>query len=363
MTDKHTVSLTLLLLTITSLAVCTTVLAKDKLDLDISGYVMLDYDDFDRGLTEDDSASTRKSDVRRARLNFKADLLDNWNAKLQLGFAGDSTEIKDAYIQYKGWSWADLKIGEQKEPFGLEKLTSSRNLLMIERSLVSQALSPGRSMGVSLGGNYSGINWQLGYFHPDESESASAITGRFTWLPWQEGDNLLHLGAAFSERDLENSDFRINARMEVYYSDSIVEGEKLIADSNSLQSIELMWQMNGITTMAEWQQAEVTDHNDIDYDYKGGYVQIGYQLNGQNRQYKNGTLGNTRDSGWEVTSRYSHFKLNEENQESDIYALGVNYFASKKLKFMADYINAEQTIKGIELDKNDAISLRVQYSF
>ena len=92
-------------------------------------------------------------------------------------------------------------------------------------------------------------------------------------------------------------------------------------------------------------------------------MQLSYQLNGENRQYKNGELGGVRDSGRELTSRYSQFELNEENHQSDIYSVGVNYYANKKLKFMADVIKAEQTKNHLELDSNNAISLRVQYSF
>ena len=363
MTFKHTFSLPLLSFILTSVVFGANAHAKGAPDVDISGYLMLDYDDFNSGFSEDNSSSTNESDIRRARLSFKADLLDDWTAKLQLAFEGDETEIKDAYAQYKGWRWADLKIGQQKEPFGLEKLTSSRNLLMIERSIVTDALSPGDSIGIALNGEYSTINWQLGYFLPEETESAYALTGRLIWLPWQIDNNLLHLGVAFSERELNNSEFRVKEQMEVYFSDSLIKGDNILADNNSMQSLELLWQINGKTTMAEWQQASVTDINSLEFIYRGGYLQIGYQLSGNNRGYKNGTLGSAKNSGWELVSRYSHFKLSEEDQKSEIYSIGVNYVATSKLQFKADYINAKQVISGIELNSDDAVSLRMQYSF
>ncbi len=354
------------LLVITSVLVTNTLLAKssDELEkIDISGYVMLDFNSFDSAFLEDSDESESIAKIRRARLSFKTQLTNNWNAKFQLGFANNETEVKDAYIQYKGWEWADFTIGQQKEAFGLEKLTSSRNLLMIERSISTEAIAPGRSIGVSAAGKLSSVNWQIGYYQPDESETASAITGRLTWLPWQQKDNLLHLGASFSERDHNGSEYRINEYMEVYFSDSLIEGEKLLADNISQQGIELLWLNNSFSLMAEWQKSEVTDINNVNYNYNGGYIQMSYLLSGAHKKYKNSVLGASSSKGWELTSRYSQFTLEEESQEAKTYSLGINYSVNKKLKFMADYINAERYIDNINIESGNAVSLRMQYAF
>jgi len=340
-------------------------------DVDISGYVMMGYDSFDSAFVENSAESDDATDLRRARLSLKTTLNEDWKAKFQLDFSGDDTEVKDAYLHYKGWEWADFTIGKQKEPFGLEKLTSSRNTLMIERSIITEAISPGRSIGVNASGNISSVGWQLGYFKPDESESASAVTGRVTWLPWQHDNNLLHIGAAFSERELNGSDYRINEPMEVYLSDSLIEGKKLTADQVSLNGVELLWIKDRFTLMAEWQKASVTNlSNNIsnstvnnDYDYQGGYLQVSYQLSGGHRKYKNGVLGSPSKKGWELTSRYSQFELGQEEEEAKIYSVGLNYSVNKKLKFMADFIHAERSEQGLETDSGNAYSLRAQYSF
>lgn len=357
---------------IISIVISTTLLsavayAKDNEVLDISGYLMLDHDSFAATFLENGHSTTddseSQSEVRRARLSVKSQLADHLEGKVQLGFADGNTKIKDAFVKYTGWNWADITLGKHKEAFGLEKLTSSRNLLMIERSMVSEALAPGRSIGVSATGDFSSLNWQLGYFQPNESESASAVTGRLTWTPWQQNNNLVHLGLAFSERDLNGSDFRINETLEVHSADSLLEGKKLIADKQSLQGLEFLWQVNGFTTMAEWQQASVRDINDSDYDYEGGYVQLSYQFSGENRKYKNGSLKQVAAPGWEITTRYSQFELIEETREAETYAIGVNYTVNKHLKIMADYIKAKHYEAGTEFDSGEAVSLRVQYSF
>lgn len=334
-------------------------------DIKISGDLMLDHDSFESGFLEDDNGSgiQQSSEIRRASLSIKTTLMDDWKAKLKVDFSDDSTEIKDAYIKYKGWDWADLTIGQQKEGFGLEKSGHSRDALMIEKSLVTAALAPDRSLGVSVTGGAALYNWQLGYYQPDESESATAITGRIAWLPWRQGNELVHVGIAFSERDLNGSNFRINETMEVHLSNSLIEGEKLLANKESLQGIEFLWQQSGFTTLAEWQQSTVTDVNKTEYEYKGGYVQFSYQLSGDNRKYKNGELGSVTTPSWEFTSRYSQFELIEESREAQIYSVGVNYTVNKNLKLMVDYIKAKQVEENIESDFSNAVSLRVQYSF
>lgn len=131
----------------------------------ISGDLMIDHDSFESGYLEDGDESQQISEIRRARLSFKTKFSDDWKAKLKVNFSSDSAEIKDAYIKYQGWDWANLTIGQQKEGFGLEKQAHSRDALLIERSLVTSALAPGRSIGANLSGGEHSFNWQLGYFN------------------------------------------------------------------------------------------------------------------------------------------------------------------------------------------------------
>lgn len=342
---------------------------KDKYDL--SGYIMLDHDSFDGAFLEDSNESQSLTGVRRALLSFKTKIDDNWQAKLKFGFADEETELKDAYIRYKGWNWADITIGKQKETFGLEQVTCSCNSIMIERSLVTNALSPGRAIGVNLSGDLATVNWQLGAYQPENEDASTAVTGRLVWLALQSDENLLHLGTAFSGRTLsitekdedEGYNFRINESMEVYYSDSLIEGKKLFAENISQYGIEFLWQFHGFTSSAEWQQSRVIDVDNDEYVYQGGYLQLSYLFSGQNRRYKNSKMGKVTTKGWEITSRYSEFELVEEVVQAKILSVGINYNVNKKLKFMTNLINATHYKNNTEYDAGNALSLRAQYTF
>lgn len=339
--------------------------SSDVNNWDVSGYLMLDYDQYDSLFLEHSDESDEDFELRRARLSIKSTFADDWKTKLQLSYDDDEFDVKDAYIRYDGWNAIDLTIGQQKEPFGLEKLTSSRNLLMIERSMASEAFAPGRSPGISFSGGEKRWNWQLGYFIPDEEESA--ITGRVSWQPWKKKNNFLHLGLAFSERELDAQEFRINESLEVHTSDSLLEGDNLVIDNQSLAGVEALWQVGGFSITSEWQTLLVTDTTSQQYEYEGGYLQLGYRFGGTGRKYKNGVpkgLKNLSQSGdWEVTFRASELHLNDEDESAETLSLGVNYYLNNDLKLMGNYLKGTTFEGGAEQETGNAVSLRLQYSF
>ena len=72
---------------------------------------------------------------RRARLFAKGVIYDNWKFKTQVDFADNEVSAKDLYIKYTGFKPTTVTIGQHKEPFSLEELTSSRySTFMEERS-------------------------------------------------------------------------------------------------------------------------------------------------------------------------------------------------------------------------------------
>ena len=345
------------------LTVAATAHAADYPKLDFGGYLMVDHDQFSDLFLERDEGDNQGTDIRRARLSAEAQFSKNWQSKVQIDVS-DGVSIKDAYIQYKGWDWAAVTVGQQKEPFGLEKLTGSRNVFMIERSMVSEALAPGRTIGAQLNGKLKSFNWQVGYFQEDNSQQSNAVTGRLTWALKDKENNFLHLGAAFSERRLKGDTFRINETLEVYSSDSLLEGDTLLAEDASLAGLEFMWQYHGFVSMAEWQQADIEDKNFGTYRYEGGYYQMSYALSGKNRRYKNGKLKGIKASNdWELTWRLSQFRLVEENRKAKNWSVGVNYLLNKDLMFKANYIHAKHQEDGETFGADGAFSLRAQYSF
>jgi phosphate-selective porin OprO/OprP len=343
--------------------------AKDYPHNELSGYVMLDHDIFDgyfnenSNLNEDNNINLNQSELRRARLSLKTKWSDNWQSKFQLDLA-DGIKVKDAYLQYQGWNGVNLSVGQFKEPFGLERQSGSRNLSMIERSMMSDSLAPGRNLGLMFSGQQSSVNWQIGYFQDDNVEKTNALTGRVAWAPVDEKHNLLHLGLAVSERSLHGEEFRINQTFEIHGADSLLEGDRFYADKNSLYGAEIAYGFKGFLAIAEWQQADVLSTTKENYQYEGSYLQLSYLFSGKQRKYRQGSLGKVKSNNdWEVSARFSQLDLLSENESADTYSLGVNYYFNKDTKLMFGYTKAEHFINNLSQGTGEAISFRLQYSF
>lgn len=327
------------------------------------GFGMLDYDRFAANFVDPTNTTNSQFDIRRLRFGFSADFHKDWTAKYYLDVS-DEIEVKYANLKYTGWGIADIVIGKQKEGFGIDRLMSSKNLLLIERAVVSTVISPGISFGINLIGNQGAVNWQLGYFQQDTAKKGNAVTGRLAWTPWREGRNLVHLGFGFSERSLHGETYSVNKKMEVSGADSIIEGRKIEADSISQIGLEFLWQNKGLVNMAHWLQSSVKANEGGEYQYQGGYYQISYNLSGKNRKYKNGILGAIdKGNDWEVTMRFSQMLLIEENSRSKSFTIGVNYTLKNNLKFMINVIRARYLKEGEPLKPGNAMSLRAQYHF
>jgi len=338
-------------------------LAKEWPEVAVSGTAMVDYSRFDPQFIEDGTASDQELDWRKLRFRLKTQFAQNWEAKLSLD-VHKSGQIKDAYIKYNMNDALTIIMGQQKEPFSMQNLQSSKNLVNLERSISTEALAPSRGVGISVLGNRDRAHWHLGYFQDDNAQNSTAVTGRLAWAPWYHKKNLLHVGMSFSQRDLNGAEFRINENLEVYAADSLFEGTRIATDAISLQGLEFAWQYHGVVLSSEWQMSQVTATNDTEYEYEGGYFQLSYLFSGENRKYKNGVLDDVKlKNNWEVFLRQSQLTLVNENKEASIVSAGVNYYATKNLKLKAEMVRAQTTDNNIDSAVGNAVNVRLEYSF
>ena len=101
-------------------------------------------------------------DIRRARLYISGDI-QGWGYKLQFNVGNNNGGTpEDVYIRYNGFSNVRVTIGHQKEPFGLNQLNSSNDIVFLERSASDEAYAPARSDGVQLDGRSGNTVYALG---------------------------------------------------------------------------------------------------------------------------------------------------------------------------------------------------------
>lgn len=357
-------------------------LAKQDKTTEISGVLMLDYSLIDNipgeglgGVTESDSDSIINSEIRRARINLKHRLEKDWSVKLQLTFdEQDSTsEVGNAYIRYEGWQDIELTLGKFKEPFGLENMTSSKNITFLERSMVSNGFSPGKNKGAMLMGTPNDITWAFSLIDIDEDseeQSPYAITGRTTWAPISTDNNTWHIGASGSLRYLDGGTFDIDEQAEIHMLEKVIDSDKINTEKLAITAIETAWASGPFLFQSEYMTLDLTaQDNKENTDFKGYYALASYLINANKRSYKNGKFKAITPASiqgaWELTSRYSvlNTEKSDEGSELQTITLGLNYYYDQHIRIMGNIIHSQSSI---EVDGNrtgNAAALRVQYRY
>lgn len=346
----------------------------DDVNLEVGGRLMYDIDWFDDQAFNGAPDSGSDSELRRARIYVSGEL-GNWEAKVQGDFKDDGgTKLGDAYIQYNGWDGLELVLGKHKEPFGLEEQTSSKDITAIERTMIINALAPGKNYGASLGSFSDEFTWMVGvYDHGEEGNNiATGITGRMTFAPVVTKDEVFHLGFGYRQSQLEGNEYgEADQRLEIHTANEKVGSGSIMGESLTAYNLEVAYAAGPFHAQAEYFDAEIDGGGwTTDTDIEGYYAQFGYVLTGESRPYSKGKFKRVKPQGnsgaWELFGRLSHYEPGSD--EADAYTLGLNYYASKAVRVGINYVNGDLT----EYDSNindfvgkdgNAIALRFQYVF
>ncbi|HEX4872860.1 MAG TPA: porin [Nevskiaceae bacterium] len=173
-----------------------------------------------------DDSAPRSNDtliLRRLRPNFEFALGQLASFRLQPEFAGDATTVIDAHVDLRFTPAANIRVGLQKPPVGLERLVSASSLEFIERGFATE-LAPSRDLGVLLHGDLLGgtLNYGLGYFN-------GAPDGRNA--PTTDGDNRKELAARLFAEPFKND---VGALQGLGFGLAYTQGNKLGEGNNFL---------------------------------------------------------------------------------------------------------------------------------
>lgn len=353
--------------------------ALHALEVKPRGRIHLDYAAHD----EDASELGDGFRTRRARLGLSGSIDNNWSFKIEYDFAESGTDAKDVYLSYTGWEAGELVIGQSKVPFGLEELTSSNDITLIERSLPTGAFAQSRRVGI--GFNTAGQKWNLalmGFGQPIGSDvrSSSAdeglgVGGRFVLNPVRRDALLVHLGiAATSEGpadgDAEQVRFRVRPESRPTGVRLVDTGNIDSVDRINRLGIEAAWQSGPFSVQGEWMQADVSRKaGEPDVDFAGWYVSGSWVVTGESRGYRSGAFRGVSPSGpggaWEVTARYSDLDLDDltvAGGDQRNVTLGVNWYLNTNVRFMANYITVQSDRQGVS-DDPGIFLMRAQIAF
>ncbi|MCP4452568.1 MAG: hypothetical protein GY809_13995, partial [Planctomycetes bacterium] len=301
--------------------------------LKLGGRVMADWTwvSEDAGIKADVGEQEDGVEFRRARMYLAGLMYGNVKYKLQVDFAGGDADLKDAYIVLTDLPLGRLKMGHFKEPFGLEKLTSSKYITFLERVLSSAG--PARNTGFML---YDSVydermTWAAGVFKTTDDfgavqdDGGYSATGRVTGLPLyrNDGASLIHIGAAFSHRGPADDSTRLRSSPEAHQLDYFIDTGDLPSDKVNIMGLESAWVHGPLSLQGEYFHLDLNRTGGTsNAQFSGYYGQVSYFLTGEHRRYKKsaGAFDRVRPNenygyrggvgAWEVAARYSEIDLN-----------------------------------------------------
>ena len=108
--------------------------------------------------------------LRRTRFAVKAQLDKNWYGELDTDWTSGTPELKDAYVAFTGVEGLEIKAGNFKENFSIQRNTTSRYLMFMERAMVTY-LAPSRHLGINARYSKDWFWASAGVFGPELSSS------------------------------------------------------------------------------------------------------------------------------------------------------------------------------------------------
>jgi phosphate-selective porin OprO and OprP len=307
------------------------------------------------------------TEFRRARFALSGKYDDWLKFKASFDFQDDGAGFRDLYglvndVPVVG----SLKIGHFKEPFSLESLTSSTNMVFMERSLLT-SMSPGRNIGAMIQDTAFDrrATWAFGVFRETDSNALGidqgdgqefAVTARTTWLPYRrhKGRQLVHLGAAASLRNPDDDQVRYRSRPESHLSPYFINTGKFSTGSELLWNLEAAWVHGPGTLQAEYTQARLsTNAGQPSLNFSSAYIQGAWILTGEHRTYKRsrGIFANVPPEqpflseggglgAWEAALRYSVADLTDQGiggGKGRVLSAALNWHLTQNVRISLDY--------------------------
>jgi phosphate-selective porin OprO/OprP len=351
----------------------------EKIKFKIGGSIMVDAgaidadNELDRAFPGHDDSDI---DFRRFNIDMRGIFFDAIEFRLDIDFA-NVRDIKDNWIRFKNLPILNhMRFGHLKEPSSLEELTSIHNLTFMEQSLPTQALTPGRNLGVRYNNNFLGNRMTLalgGFWETSSFDSPNALgdrinenigfdlSARITGLPLyaENGKKLIHLGLSyghlFRDENRGDSNLRISTRPETRITDELlVDTGDLLIDGGERIGGEFAVVRGPLSFQGEYLYAIAYEEGNL--NFWGYYLYGSYFLTGENRRYNrsNGTFTRTEPKhnfrpfkggwgAWELGLRYSYLDLNSgdiKGGKETNFTVGLNWYLHPKIRFMFNYIRA-----------------------
>lgn len=341
--------------------------AQPALAVDIQGRFEFDYAHYEK----DELGLQNEAIVRRARLGAEGNFDDIWSFDFDIDFSdGEEVEIQTALLLAEVREGIEIHLGQHKPPGGLERTTSSANLVFMERSSPTDTLTEGNRLGISAHYLESDYLLQGGLFIRDLNDDAhedgekTSLFMRGVYHPVTEWGQH-HIGFNYSRENTHSMAvdspvrFRTTPEVEAGSYNTVNTRRISHVDRIDRMGIEFAWEYSAFAFQAEYLRAEVNRDDREDLTFSGWYAEASYRITGESRRYQSGRFRNVHPErsgigAWEVGIRRSHLDLNSKTVtggEQDITALALNWTPTQDVRFMLNYIIPDVSSSD-EMDSN-----------
>ena len=346
--------------------------ADKKFEASLGGRIHFDAYAFDRDL----AATTGTSEFRRARLTLAGKAL-GWDYKLEQDFSAGSNldGLRDAYIA-TSLAGGKVTIGHFKPYRSMEELTSSNELLMMERPFASATgLFSGRQFQQGVGYQRAGDSYTAGFtlFNlrgaSGTRNEGMGAAGRITFAPINTDTSTLHFGGWASQENNNqgSADLVATANYAGRRGPSLAIATTTGAsrDTVTAYGLEAAGAFGPLFFQGEYVNASFGQPLGPDQDVTTWYLQGSWLLNGGHKVYKSatGVFGSPKvDRGlWELTARYDTIENKDlADRQASSTILGLNYYVNPNLRFMLNYTRGDNDFTG---DETGQYAVRTQFSW
>ena len=353
------------------------------------------------------------ADFRRARLSAKGAVTPNTNYFMQMDFAffGRPT-FTDVWVEQTDLPlFGNVRVGQWKQPFSLEVVSSFRYTTFMERSLLFQTFTPFRHMGIG----FYDVNeaktttWAASLIRTGQDQFGSSLStdggngvvSRLTHVFGYDeacgGDEYLHTGFGYYLNAGPKDSVRFRTVPEIFIGEVAAasplgtsrqpvpgpqNGTPFLVDTGVLAAStvhtidwEALLVRGPLSVQTEMMGAFVNLNNGSTAFLNGAYVQTGYFLTGEHRPYdrKSGAIDRVKpkhdfiwhkDSqlqgwgAWEVAGRWSYVDLNSGGVTGGVQndaTFGINWFMNPYTKTTFNYIHSwvDRPLAGLPAGKSE----------
>ncbi|MCA9056971.1 MAG: porin [Planctomycetaceae bacterium] len=333
---------------------------------------------------------------RRARLAATGKVAENMSYMLEMDFAVNGRpsfmdvwgEVSDVPVL------GNVRVGQYRMPFGLDELTSVKELTFLERPVMF-GMGPFRQIGAGFhdSNEDQSVTWAASGFGTGTDFWGNSIgdrgygtAERVTGILYEDtcSQSLVHIGFGHSYLATPNNlvqfrnvpefggPFGVPGTIPVF-----VDTGALPAENTNLLNAELAGTWGSFHAQSELRYALVNLNNGATAAFPSFYAQGGYILTGEHRPYNkaNAVLGRIKPKqafgkcgmgAWEVAARYSWMNLNDAGipggELNNISGI-VNWYLNDYSKVQFMYINADLNRAPAGSGQTDIVAMRFQVDF